>query len=547
VKELKFKSLLNIGSDSRVLAFLILVGSQLGIKVLGLLRDRIQVEFFGASSIERDILVSSYTLSETIYSIASESVMMFAFLPIVSGILKSGNKDAEAKVRNFSSQIITVLAIFLLLLVFVFLVFLDPFLRIIAPNYSDVNFGELRNLSILLLPQAILLSFSTFFSAHLVARGRFKRYAFAPLFYSLSLLIGSMLLEEYGIMALVIATNIGALLHMLVQFTPSFRFIKLRFDTSEVKEFFRLALPLAATAIISRNGLDILNKNLSNQAGDGVLSVFDLAFKIFIIPHSIIALSLSQIFYTDFVGQKIIPAIKRAFNYTLFLTIPITIMFLLLRAQITRIIFGTEGFEWSDTRNVFGALTIMTISMIVFNLILILNRVFYAQKNSKIPILGWMVSNSSFILFGYLLLYTDHLNFLYDIFKIPVFGSPTDISQGIFIAASAYTVSNFTQFAFLYFKMKRDFGFRLSSSWAEIAKISVASLMMTPAVYGTVFMWDRVFGDILTNETLINLVFQTVFAGFIGLLVFLVGSYGLRSTTLQFIIKRFKLDRVLKL
>lgn len=537
---------LKINVDSRIVSFAILVMSQVLIKLLGFFRDRIQVGYFGASSVERDMLVSSYTLSETIYSIASESVMMFAFLPIFSGLLKSGNQDTENKLKKFSSQIISLLAVFLLFLLLITTIFIDPFLRIIAPNYNAEQFAELKTISLLLIPQAILLSFSTFFSAMLVAKGKFKRYSTAPVLYSISLLAGSMMLEPFGISALIIATNIGALLHLAVQITPGFKFVKINFKDAEVREFLRLATPLATTAIISRNGLDILSKNLANQSGGGVLSIFELASKIFIIPHSIVALSLSQIFYTDFVGRNIFSAVKKAFAYTLFLTVPVTMIFLTLRAQIVRIAYGIEGFTWNDTRGVFGSLTIMSVSMVFFNLILILNRVFYAQKNSLIPIIGWTVSNSSFIITGYLMIYTDLLDFIYDAFKNMTFGLPTSISKGIFTVSFAYSVSNLTQFLFLYIRSKKFTDFKVSLIWKESAKIIFASLMMLPTIYGTVFLWDRIFGDILTNQTFINLFFQTGISVMSGMVVFLIMSYGLRSETLGFIIKRFGMSKLFK-
>ena len=73
------------------------------------------------------------------------------------------------------------------------------------------------------------------------------------------------------------------------------------------------------------------------------------------------------------------------FRQIIFLTIPISLLLLLLRAQIVRVILGVGKFGWADTKLTTACLGILAFNLIAQAFILFLSKTFYAAHNTKIP------------------------------------------------------------------------------------------------------------------------------------------------------------------
>jgi len=69
----------------------------------------------------------------------------------------------------------------------------------------------------------------------------------------------------------------------------------------------------------------------------------------------------------------------------LFLILPLAICFLLLRAQIVRVILGTGAFDWTATIATANALAFFSLGILAQSLIPLYARAFYALNNTKIP------------------------------------------------------------------------------------------------------------------------------------------------------------------
>lgn len=84
--------------------------------------------------------------------------------------------------------------------------------------------------------------------------------------------------------------------------------------------------------------------------------------------------------------EEFLSLIHRATRNILFFAIPCTLFFIVLRAQIVRVLLGGGVFSWNDTRLVAGALALFSISIAAQSMILLLVRGFYAQGNTKTPV-----------------------------------------------------------------------------------------------------------------------------------------------------------------
>lgn len=84
----------------------------------------------------------------------------------------------------------------------------------------------------------------------------------------------------------------------------------------------------------------------------------------------------------DFLEQMITST-----RHVIFWSVPISVLFVVLRAQIVRTILGAGRFNWDDTRLVAAALALFTISLVAQNLTTLFVRSYYSQGKTKAPLM----------------------------------------------------------------------------------------------------------------------------------------------------------------
>src|SRR3989338_9568324 len=78
--------------------------------------------------------------------------------------------------------------------------------------------------------------------------------------------------------------------------------------------------------------------------------------------------------------------LKSASRQIIFWSMPATFLFIVLRAQITRVILGSGSFSWDNTRLVAACLAIFSVSVIAQGMIALLSRAYYAAGDTKTPL-----------------------------------------------------------------------------------------------------------------------------------------------------------------
>jgi putative peptidoglycan lipid II flippase len=190
---------------------------------------------------------------------------------------------------------------------------------------------------------------------------------------------------------------LGALLHFAVQlpivihhgFVPKFsRSVNFRHILDVVKVSLPRTLGMAA------NNLALLGiVALASWQSEGSISIFNFAFNLNSVPLGIIGVSysvaafpaLAQFFKsenrTGFINHMRIAA-----RQIVFWSLPISFLFIVLRAQIVRVILGSGSFSWADTRLTAAALALFAISILAQGMILLFVRAYYAAGDTKTPL-----------------------------------------------------------------------------------------------------------------------------------------------------------------
>lgn len=366
-------------------------------RILGLLRDRLLADRFGAGAI-LDAYFAAYRVPDLLYNLLILGALSAAFLPVVSRYIARGERGRADAFRMANALMTT--AVGLLTCISVILALFAPQLvSVLAPGFERSQQQLTIQLTRILLLQPILLGASSVVSGLLLSFHRFFAYAAAPVLYNAGIIIGVVaFVPTLGPIGLGWGVVVGALLHFLVQI-PSlvrtgFRFrptITLRHDG--LASVSRLFIPRFISLFAGQVG-GLVVTVLGSQIMTGSIAAFTFAENLQSVPIGIVGISMAVAVFpflaTAAARQDAVEfsaLLSRALRLTLFVALPASVFLLLFRAQIVRVILGTGAFTWGDTRETFTILGILALSVVPQSVLPILARAFFSVHDTRTPML----------------------------------------------------------------------------------------------------------------------------------------------------------------
>ena len=386
---------------------------------------------------------------------------------------------------------------------------------------------------ILLLAQIFFL-ISNFLTAILQVNQIFILPAISPIIYNVFIILSIFTLAPiFGIHGVVYGTVIGAFFHMAIQipaaYRQGFKYAPiLNFKIPEVKEVFRLMIPRSLSL-----GLGEIENTVTlffaSSLSAGSISLLNLALQLMYLP--------SRIFGTT-VGQASLPmlskniarneldnfrqTVNKILLQSLFIALPVSVLILVQRLAIVRLLFGSHEFPWSATLTTARILAFLTPAIICQAIIQILIRAFYALHNTKVPfkVSFWSLLinvSSSFLLINYT--------------NLEVIG-----------LAISSTLGNITQLVGLfYFFVKIVDGFDWTKTLKKVNKILFASLIMGISTWLSLKFLDLF---ILDTTRVLPLIIVFSISSLFGLFTYLFSAHKLHMEELldyqKFLNKFFK-------
>ena len=118
--------------------------------------------------------------------------------------------------------------------------------------------------------------------------------------------------------------------------------------------------------------------NLANDLSLPIIGLVAVPFATAVFPALSLAFAKGE---KNILVQKFISV----FRQVLFLTIPLSGLAFILRAQLVRIVFGAGRFDWSDTKLTAACFGAFMIGLFAQGLIYLVSKTFYSLKNTIIP------------------------------------------------------------------------------------------------------------------------------------------------------------------
>ena len=492
-------------------------------QILALVRDKLLAYNFGAGQ-TLDIYYAAFRIPDLIFvsiaSVVSASVLVPFFLDKFHNDGDQGKKFIDSVFSAFFLAIIGVSAIAY--------IFIPQILHILLPGFAeDPAFPTLVTASRILLLSPIFLGFSNFLSSITQMHKRFLVYALSPVVYNMGIIIGILFLyPTFGFYGLIWGVVIGACLHMGIQipFIISkgvFPRLTIKFKWVDIKKVVLISLPRTLTLSANQLASFFLIALASLMSG-GSISVFNLAFNLQSVPLSIIGVSyssavfptLSKFFVEKNRKEFLIQMIDSA-RHIIFWSVPIVVLFIVLRAQIVRTIYGAGSFDWADTRLTAATLAIFIISVIGQSLTLLFVRAYYAEGKTKKPLIINIVSGLLIAGLGYtftkvFFAFPMFAYFLEDLLKVG--GQP---GTSVLVLPLAYSIGVLFNTYLHWHMFERDYPGFTKPVIATLFQSFAAAIIMG---YIT-FISLRFFNIFFPLTKAWNVFFQGFCAGIVGIIV----------------------------
>jgi putative peptidoglycan lipid II flippase len=482
--------------------------------LLGLVRDRLLAGQFGATR-TLDIYLAAFRLPDIIFQLLVMGALSAAFIPVFTEYI---NKDNEKTAWHIASSIINIGLVIFMALSLPIMIFAELFSKIFAPGFSESEIQLMANLTrIMMIAQTFFIA-GNFFTGILQSYQRFLVPAIAPIFYNLGIIVGIVFLAPTkGIYGPTWGVFLGTILFFLIQL-PFVKKIGIRhsfvFDYTHkgVREIGRLTIPRVINHTVSQVDLTI-DLILASLMAGGQYTIFNFARHLMQFPVNLFGSAIGQASLPTLSAEKAKQNLEEfketfltSFHQILYLTVPASVLLLVLRIPAVRLVFGAARYDWPATVETGRTLGLFCISIFAQSIIQLLIRGFYAFHNTKTPlVIGavFVALNSFLSIFFTLFLHMG--------------------VKGLALSTSIAAIGN--AIFLLIFLNQLVNGFSLPRLLLPAIKIFLASFITGIFLYVPMKLLDQLVFD--TTRT-VNLIMLTATVSVSGLSVYLFLTWALK-------------------
>lgn len=503
-------------------AAFVLVSMVAASRVLGLVRDRMLSARFVPD--ELGVYFAAFRLPNLIFELLIMGALTSAFIPVFTKYL-SHKKEQEA--GRIAATLINVSVIVLLIFSIPVFVWTPAISRFFAPGFSNDQISQMTQFTRFMIGfQVLPLVIGNFFTGILQSYNLFLIPAVAPVVYNVGIIAGIIILTPtLGLWAPVLGVGVGALLFMAIQMPILIRIgyrhrFEMNLRLSGVAEVAHLMGPRTLGLAVSQidTTVDLM---LASLLGARMVTIFNFAQHLQQLPVGLFGATVAQAALPLLSKQlangdteEFKRTLIRSLHQILFFVIPASVLFIVLRIPVVRLVFGAARFDWEAT--VLTGMTLSTFSLSLFaqSISHVLARGFYALYDSKTP-----------VFIGILAIAT---NTILSLVFIRVFHLP------IWSLGLSTSIASFVNAAFLlWFLNRRVGGFSKWDLLVPPVKMGFAAGITGIALYIPLKLLDQLVFD---TTRVLGLVFLTGASSAIGLATYVFLSWVMGVGEVRFLV-----------
>ena len=365
--------------------------------IAGLVRERILIAYFFDNQVSQQALEAfqvAFQIPDAVFQLLVLGALSAAFIPIFTQLKNKSKEEAFAMTSSVMNLLILA---FVIIGGIVFWLARPITILRTGDSFTLDQINVVTHLTRVMLFAQLFFAISNFFTGILQSYQRFILPAIAPILYNLGIVLGVVLFyERLGIYAAGVGVILGAAIHMLIQF-PSVRKLgyqhsfKISLKITGVKKLLLMMPPRVATFAVS----EIQNLSLgffATSLGNLSFFVIRLALKLMTIPIRLFGVPIGQAslaFLSEKTNEKNLDKFKslltNSFHQVSFFAFPASVLLLILRVPVVRLVFGTHNLPWETTVATGKVVAIVSISIVAQSLVQLLIRAFHALKDTKTP------------------------------------------------------------------------------------------------------------------------------------------------------------------
>lgn len=397
-------------SVSLVMIFLIIT------KVLGLVRETVLAYAYGTTYLG-DAYVLGITISQIVLTGATSSFFT-AYIPIAVREKARGDKA----LNHYTSNLINVTMIVFLVICLTLTLFADPILRLIAGNASEkVITAAIIICRLNLIPSAFMV-ISNIFTGYLQVNQWFLASGMISLLMNLIVIVSIFIGKDnyyilgagYGLSLIIPALYLGfySVIRFKYRYTPVFHI-----RNSNIVDTVTLSFPIFVGGMVGQLN-EIIDRSFASSLSTGIVSSMRYAKLTCSFIITIIAISIGQVIYPEFVKTaeentaKLKQMLEKVLSIVLLIMIPIFFIAIAFSQEIIRILFMRGAFDAQSVKTTSTAFTAYAVSLPAVAFSEILSRVYYSLKDSKTPIKYFSIAMGINIVLNFMAIYVFHFGYL---------------------------------------------------------------------------------------------------------------------------------------
>jgi putative peptidoglycan lipid II flippase len=378
------------------IASLIMMASVFLSRLIGLFREMV-IAHIGGAGASVDAYQVAFVIPDILNHIVASGFMSVTFIPIFSRYLAANREDEGWKVF---STILNCFGCFLVVLILVAAVLTPQLIALIAPGLKNPGtIASAVRMTRIILPAQLFFFVGGLLMAVQFSKERFFIPALAPLLYNLGIISGGIILGPWiGMEGFAWGVLIGALIgNLLVQFfgvrkTGLQYFFIFNLGHPDLRKYVFLTLPLMIGMTMTFS-TEFFFRLFGSYLPQGSIAVLNFGLRIMLILVGLFGQAVGTAsfpFLARLVAENKLSEMNRLLNQTLrfiALVIPFSVLFMVLRSEVVRIIFQRGKFDTIATALTAEVLMYLLVGAFAFAAYTIVVRGYFASQDTFFPAL----------------------------------------------------------------------------------------------------------------------------------------------------------------
>ncbi len=370
-------------------------------RLLGWIKQTSMASIFGSTP-QTDAFWAAFAIPDLLYLLVSGGAMTAAFIPIFTEFITTGRKEEGWR---FASTVWNQIAVFLV----VFIVFGEifaNFIILLLPGFR--NNPEILSYGIvfvrILYPMVIFTALAAMCNGVLHSHNHFTAPSASWLIYNIFFIAACFIFRNsLGLRGVCLGVVAGALCMVLVQL-PVMRAKGMRYSlvidskNPDVKRYWKIFLPVMLGMSLTQVNLMIMPTIFGSLVGTGAITSLNYANRMMFIPLGMFGSAISMaIFPTmsrmavegDF--KNLEKALARGVRATFIFSLPCSAFMIVAGMLCIRLVFGYGKFNYDNCHDTAFALTFFAVGLMGHSANQVINRGFYARKDSLTPVIAGVI------------------------------------------------------------------------------------------------------------------------------------------------------------